>query len=704
MAMNRKPIAEFIARAARSAAPLAAVATSFAAPLAQAASGDLDPSFADHGRLDPIAGATGTAWSIDALDDGSFFVGGGDVGYNWQCWYDWDCNVSASSFAARVGADGIGDPDFVSESADHVQAFGIARQADGKIVAAGRYVDRMVHHRLLSGLAVFRLDSDGSLDAGFGADGLFQLPGDASGSYGEARAVRVDADGRIVIAGFRMGAAGSPELIVLRLTTDGQPDSTFGADGIYAGPVLAQGAGIGLAQAAAGGYRIAATTADGCAVVGLTGSGATDLAFGSAGIASVESAPGTTVTCAALEQQPDGSLLVAGSAGDRGFVARLLAGGARDASFAADDAVAGNVHAVNSVAADSGGGVLVAGSGLKGATVMRLQATGALDAEFGDAGRAWIDLDTEYAGSTSIVEIAARSDGGVLAVGNDGGSGQPFAVRLQGAHGGSSAGVVGFAEGYAEAAESDGQAVIHLRRSGGSTGAVHVDWRTVADSDATEGVDYASATGRIHWADGESGEREITVPIAEDAGAPEGYEGIHLALGDPAGGAGAGARNATIYIRPDGAPAGQISVNWYTDFTEEGSVAQIYLTRDYYSEGEVSVTVTFDGISAEAGDDFPSDAVTVTWAADDADGKLVELNLLDDASQEDAERFSFELSNPTGGAILGNSTSGTISIAASDAPVRVPPPHRTGGGGASGFLALLLLGFLQLFRGSRRRT
>lgn len=703
MAMNRKPIAEFIARAARSAAPLAAVATSLAAPLAQAASGDLDPSFADRGRLDPIAGATGTAWSIDALDDGSFFVGGGDVGYGWQCWYDWDCNVSASSYAARVGADGIGDPEFVSESADHVQAFGIARQADGKIVAAGRYVDRMVHHRLLSGLAVFRLDADGSLDAGFGADGLFQLPGDTLGSNSEARAVRVDADGRIVVAGFRMGAAGSPELVVLRLTPDGQPDSTFGADGIYVGPALAQGAGIGLARAAAGGYRIAATTADGCAVVGLTGSGATDLAFGSAGIAAVESTPGNTVTCAALEQQPDGSLLVAGSAGDRGFVARLLAGGARDASFAADDVVADTVYAVNSVAASPGGGVFVAGSGLKGATVMRLQATGALDAEFGDAGRAWIDLDTEYAGSTSVVEIAARSDGGVLAVGNDGGSGQPFAVRLQGANGGASAGVVGFAEGYVEAAEADGQALIHLRRSGGSAGAVHVDWRTVADSDATEGEDYSSASGRIHWADGESGEREIAVPIAEDAGAPEGYEGIHLALGDPAGGAGAGARNTTIYISPDGAPAGQISVNWYTDFTGEAGSAEIYLSRDYYSEGEVSVTVTFDAISAAAGDDFPADPVTVTWAAGDAEQKVVQLSLPDDSEREGRERFNFELSNPTGGAILGNSTSGVITIAESDMPVREPPPPpRGGGGGASGFLSLFLFGFLQLARGRRR--
>lgn len=701
--MNRKPIAEIISRAAGSAASLAAVATSLAAPLAQAASGDLDPTFADRGRLAPIAGAEGTVWSLAALEDGSFFVGGGDVHAGWQCYYDWDCDVSATNFAAHVAEDGTADSDFVSAGAGHVQAFGIARQADGKIVAAGRRVDRMVHRRLPSGLAVFRLDADGSLDAGFATDGLFQLSDDEAGAFSVARAVRVDANGRIVVAGSRVSAAGSTDLIVLRLAEDGRLDASFGVGGIYSGPALADAAGFGLEETASGGYRIAATAADGCAVIGLTAAGATDLGFGIAGIAAVESPPGTTARCASLAQQADGSLLVAGSAGDRGFVARLLASGARDPAFTADVAVAETVDAVSSIAAASGNGFLVAGSGVKGATLMRLQATGALDAGFGDAGRTWIDLDAEYAGSTSIRGIAARDDGGAIAVGADAWSGNSFAVRLQGAHGNPSAGVVGFVESYAAAAEADGQGVIHLRRSGGNAGAVDVAWQTVADSDATEGEDYTQAAGTLHWADGEYGEREIAVPIAQDAGAPEGYEGIHLSIGDPAGGAGTGARNATIGILPDGAPAGQISVYGYTDYTSEAGVADIYLTRDYYAEGEVSVTVTFDGISATAGTDFPADPVTVTWAAGDVDAKLVEIVLPNDEDREDLEQFSFTLSDPTGGAILGIATSGVISIAPSDVPVQQPSSSR-GGGGASGFLSLFLLGLLQFVRGARRRT
>lgn len=700
--MNKKPIAELISRAARAAAPAAAVATSLASALAQAASGDLDPAFADGGRLNPVGEAGGTAWSVESLDDGSFFVGGGDITYSWGCYYDWDCTVSASSFATHVAEDGASDPGFISAGAEHVQAFAIARQADGKIVAAGRKVDRMIHFHFASGFAVFRLAADGSLDTSFASAGLFQLSGDDAGSYSEARAVHVDATGRIVVAGFRVSATGSPDLVVLRLTEDGLPDASFGTNGIYVGPALSPGTGAELVETATGGYRIAASTADGCAVFGVTAGGAADLGFGIAGTAGVVSAAETVASCASLAQQTDGGLVVAGTAGERGFVARLLASGAPDPAFAPDGAVADSVYVVSSVAATAGGRVLVAGEGLKGATLMRLVATGALDADFGEGGRAWVDLETNYNGSTGIGDIEERADGTVMVVGSDGWTRRPFAVRLQGDAGSPSAGVVGFADSYVEAAESDGQGVVQVRRSGGSAGAMDVAWQTVPDSDATEGVDYPQTSGTVHWADGESGEREIVVPIVEDHDAPEGYENIHLALGDAVGGAGRGALNASIGIQPDGAPSGQVSISWYTDTAIEGDVAQIYLRRDYYYEGEVSVTVTFDALSAAAGDDFPADPVTVTWAAGEGDEKLLELRLPDDSNREDLEQFSFELSNPTGGAILGVSTTGVVSIPASDLPVRQPPPHRPGGGGASGFLSLFLLAFLQLARGRRR--
>ena len=75
-----------------------------------------------------------------------------------------------------------------------------------------------------------------------------------------------------------------------------------------------------------------------CTVIGLTSQGAPDAAFGTAGIAPVEAAPGESVYCQSLVAQDDGRLLLAGNAAGHGFASRLLANGARDPAFAADAA------------------------------------------------------------------------------------------------------------------------------------------------------------------------------------------------------------------------------------------------------------------------------------------------------------------------------------------------------------------------------
>ena len=49
-----------------------------ACAVALGASGDLDPEFADVGRLGPIPEFKGPAWSLEALDDESLLMGGGD--------------------------------------------------------------------------------------------------------------------------------------------------------------------------------------------------------------------------------------------------------------------------------------------------------------------------------------------------------------------------------------------------------------------------------------------------------------------------------------------------------------------------------------------------------------------------------------------------------------------------------------------------
>jgi uncharacterized delta-60 repeat protein len=101
------------------------------------------------------------------------------------------------------------------------QAKAVAVQADGKIVVAGTTNFGTVN----AGLAVARFNADGSLDTTFGSGGRTIM--DTAG-VDEARAIAFQPDGKILVAGIQ----GSTRPLVVRLNADGTPDSGFGAGGI----------------------------------------------------------------------------------------------------------------------------------------------------------------------------------------------------------------------------------------------------------------------------------------------------------------------------------------------------------------------------------------------------------------------------------------------------------------------------------------
>ena len=71
------------------------------------------------------------------------------------------------------------------------------------------------------------------------------------------------------------------------------------------------------------------------------------------------------------------------------------------------------------------------------------------------------------------------------------------------------------------------------------------------------------------------------------------------------------------------------------------------------------------------------------------------IGLIDDDEREGAETLTIELSQPTGGAILGPSATAELTIDVND----IQPSN--GGGGSMGGLSLLLLGLATLFRSLR---
>jgi hypothetical protein len=102
--------------------------------------------------------------------------------------------------------------------------------------------------------------------------------------------------------------------------------------------------------------------------------------------------------------------------------------------------------------------------------------------------------------------------------------------------------------------------------------------------------------------------------------------------------------------------ASQFSIN------EDGtSVNQITINRAGGSTGEVSVTLNLTDDTASAGSDYDGTPIAVTFA-DGETSKTVIIPLVDDLIFENDENFNVTLTNPTGGATLGNQTIATVKI------------------------------------------
>jgi uncharacterized delta-60 repeat protein len=140
------------------------------------------------------------------------------------------------------GAEGVARVDFgAATGAARDTVYGFDRDSAGRLVlfgstkAAGRTdVDRFVA----------RLTATGQLDSTFATDGVFRL--DVAGTSDSARHGFVQADGKIVAAGYSSIPTGVPladggvqsanEIVLLRLTADGKADATFGDGGVVATP------------------------------------------------------------------------------------------------------------------------------------------------------------------------------------------------------------------------------------------------------------------------------------------------------------------------------------------------------------------------------------------------------------------------------------------------------------------------------------
>ena len=692
----------------------AAAMTGMAGAPAMAAPGDLDPSFGDVGRQSSLHRSIFSEWSVEVQADDAVLLGGGGEYCYWGCYEDY--------FIGRLLPNGTPDASFAAAALRETWVLDTALQPDGKLIGVG-YAG--------SWLQVFRLRPDGSLDPDFGVGGLVQVI-DGSGTAGQS--VIVDPDGRVVVAGTRYSNA-VQGLLLVRLQPNGALDASFGAGGTFVPTGISIGGGYAprIARAVGGGYRVTAHTGaasgnQSCSVFGITDTGVLDAAFGTAGIAvapasDVGTANGV-VHCRSLAVQPDGRLLLGGSRAnvEEAYVSRLLANGAADPSFSTVAATA-QVRSFTALTVGSNGTIFAAGTdrtGLSGAIVVRMLADGTLDTSFGRAGVATIDLNARRAALPYISDMKVTTNDALVVTGNSYDSvysGGVFAARLLGNVAGGSPGVLGMQQKRVLGTEQGGRAVLSVRRTGGSQGAVAVRYSTRdfppspaegADSApgllATSGADYTTTTGRLTWADGDVSERLIEVPMASDTNTepPEFFE---VVLESPEGGAGLGAFGADVEIAGASYPVGDLTIRADATGVNEGGQASFHVSRNYYGQGAVSVTVRVAaGGTATPGEDFHSPGrsdwqdVVLTWGDGDTGGRNVLVAVDRDQANEPVEAFTLELVSPTGGALLGAEKQANVMIYDSPPPPPPPPSDNGGGGGRFGWLGALLLvlgGFLR---------
>jgi uncharacterized delta-60 repeat protein len=367
-----------------------------------------------------------------------------------------------------------------------VPATALASQADGKLLALG-------------GMTLSRYNADGSVDSGFGSGGKVTIVANGGG-LDTMTALAVQPDGKIVVVGFSsLPTAFNDDFVVMRFNTDGTPDTSFGSggktftdfDGIndQAKAVLLQSDGkivvAGQAQLGTlastdqdfavvryfpdgtldasygtagkvtlnvGGrsdfVNAAALQADGSIIVvgrvftdngsgnadigvaRFRGNGSVDGGFGNGGIHRIDFGVGGIVPpnfdggewdeATDVAIQGDGKIVLGGytiSVGVfRAALVRLTDAGNPDGSFGASGLVSSSAtDKANRIALQSDGQIVIAGTANSDFAIARFAPTGAPDTTFGTSGLLAIDF---FGAADTALDVLVQPDGKIIAAGS----------------------------------------------------------------------------------------------------------------------------------------------------------------------------------------------------------------------------------------------------------------------------------------------
>jgi uncharacterized delta-60 repeat protein len=373
----------------------------------------LDSTFATNGIY---YGDTGICSRLFLQPDGKILA----IGQEWDNFLPikhvrrFNMNGSVdSSFAinGRLDASSFNLPD--------VEVVAVFTQSDNKILLAGCII---TPNSPYCQLYLGRIKPRGELDSSFGVNGnvIISLPGTEYFT-----SITQQPDGKIVAYGDRYY---DDQIVVARFHANGNPDSSFGLNGL----VISDNANWGLNTVSARGIAI---TADGRIVLGADATIATlggastftairllhdgnlDTSFNHTGIAYTNYNMNWLVYCKAMQLQPDGKVLLAGYS-DSIAVVRFDTSGQLDASFGAGGVAKLGTGDGRAMKVQLNGKILVAGVAnagtphSPGVVLYRLLPNGSIDNGFAMNGK-FSSNDFEF-----FEDVVVQADSKILTCGS----------------------------------------------------------------------------------------------------------------------------------------------------------------------------------------------------------------------------------------------------------------------------------------------
>ncbi|MDQ6631954.1 MAG: hypothetical protein M3Y82_09380 [Verrucomicrobiota bacterium] len=290
-------------------------------------------------------------------------------------------------------------------------AYAVAIQADGKLLVAG---SSGTSSYTGGNFSVVRYNTNDTLDISFGTLGKVVTP--VGTGQSQANAMRVQPDGKIVLAGFAYKNSTNTDLAVVRYNPDGSLDSSFGINGIVMTDVGISDSATALSLPGDGKILISGSSSGALVLARYLTNGVLDASFDGDGIAIKSTA--ASIEGLAMTVQSDSKILVAGTTFFQMAVFRFLTNGLPDSSFGTNGTVIvtiGEDSRATAIAVQAGDNsifnpdkIVIAGSSTTNSSIFsfavaRLNLNGTLDTSFDGDGKVMTRVGNFFEGANAVL-------------------------------------------------------------------------------------------------------------------------------------------------------------------------------------------------------------------------------------------------------------------------------------------------------------